>query len=533
MASNFMTFKTLLGKRVQEGGKIPSFVLKNNSDLGQAFDRVVTSEKVLENETPGQTTERYIDEICESLGKEENSKVVSSFNDAVAAFTSKMKNAWDAVTAIKETGNELAAQMEKVVADQLSTNEFVSKHLNYSNLKADFPVFTWDGTKVMGSMQEIIKKVNALMTNEGEPSEELNMSLFNIIISDMSKYGSVTPLENYSEDARKAAIDALMQICQNIPAETVAIAVDAMTGVDTNCPVHKALGEIRNLAFAQSHLFENVKLFDNAITSFFPIYDLIITGQVVPIPSAKETIVENAKSLVKVLEIAAYYEYAQRTGVLREAFLLQGGMVNADTEEEFKKAGGTTKMIGEFIRYMYNDDMDKIPVTGIKSEPIVSSAASVSEKVSKDIANVSSRITLAKNMARTSAYRIVMRDYISKTIKREDENIDGGQLSTQIEQKMKAIIMPIVEDIRQYGVNFIDAAMNGIVGVQHPGSFVEHLFKELGAAYISATDNTDTVTAADLRQVDVRVMSKLIATFLADTLVEYVPEGTTGPLATA
>lgn len=526
MASNFMTFKALLAKRIHEGGKIPSFVLKNNSDLGQAFDRVVTSEKVLEGETPDQTTARFIDEICETLGKDDNAKVISSFNETIAAFTSKMKNAWDAVTAIKETGNELAAEMEKVVADQLANNEFVSSHLNYSNLKADFPVFTWEGTKAMGSMQEIIKKVNGLMTNEGEPSSELNMSLFNIIISDMSKYGNVTPLENYSEDARKAAIEALMQICQNIPAETVAIAVDALTGVDTNCPVHKALGELRNIGFAQTNLFENIKLFDGAITSFFPIYELIISGQVTPIPSAKETIIENAKSLVTVLEIAAYYEYAQRIGVLREAFLLQGGMVNADTEEEFKKAGGNTKMIGEFVRYMYEDDLNKIPVTGIKAEPIISSAANVSEKVAKDIANVSSRITLAKNMVRTSAYRIVMRGYIGKLIKRENEGIDGGQLSAQVERKMKEVVVPIAEDIRQYGINFIDAAMNGIVNVQHPGSFVQHLFKELGAAYISATDNTDTVTAADLRQVDVRVMAKLITTFLADTLVEYIPEST-------
>jgi len=235
-------------------------------------------------------------------------------------------------------------------------------------------------------------------------------------------------------------------------------------------------------------------------------------------------VISNAKKLVTVLEIAAYHEHIQRTTVFSQAVLLPGGLVNSDIEEEFKKAGGTTKMLGEYVRFMYNDNLSAIPVMGIKVGDIVSGAATVSEKVAKDIANVSSRIKLAKNMANTSAYRMVMRDYISKYLKRTEEGTDMGKIAAKVEDNMKGKILPIVENIRQYNVNFVDAAMNGIVAVQYPGSFTEHLFHELGAAYISATEQNSTITAEDLHQVDISVISRLICTFLTDNLVEYIPE---------
>ena len=78
-------------------------------------------------------------------------------------------------------------------------------------------------------------------------------------------------------------------------------------------------------------------------------------------------------------------------------------------------------------------------------------------------------------------------------------------------------------NIRQYNVNFLDVTMNAIVAVQYPKTFTEHLFNELGAAYINMTESNGNITTADVRQIDVAVISKLILTFLADNLVEYLP----------
>lgn len=532
MASNLATFKALLSKHVDGGQPLPNVILKEDNDLGQAFARVVSKEQVKDGETPGQTTGRYIDEVCSSLGDEQNAPATAAFGETVSLFTTKIKNAWNNVSGIRDTGRELASQMEKIASDQLTTNEFVAKHLNYAKLSTDFPVFDWNGTKVMGSINEVIRNINALATHNGEPSDQINANLFNILISDMTKFGQIQDVA-MTEESRKAAIECLLNVCQTSTAGDIEIVVDAITGINKNCPIHARLCQLRDLGQMQGLLFDTVKLFDGAISSMFPILELITSDQVVPVPTAKESVVANAKAITTVLELACYFEYMQRTSVFKDALLLQGGLVNADCQEAFKTAGGTTQMLAEFVRFMYADDKMKIAVTGVKGQAILDGATAVADKVKKDIANVESRVALAKNTARQAAYRIVMRDYISKMLKRVNPDDSAEDVSAQTEGYMKSVIAPITENIRQYNVNFIDAAMRGIVDVEHKGSFTAHLFNELGAAYISATEQNGNITAEDLRQVDVSVIAKLVVTFLVDNLVSVVPAGTNGPVVTA
>jgi len=532
MASNLATFKALLVGHIDAGKEAPSVILKEDNDLGQAFSRVVTSEQPQEGETVGQQAGRYLDEICATLGQEENAEANKKFAETADLFTSKIKNAWSTVEGVRETGKTLAADMEKIASEQLTANEFVSKHINYSQLISDFPIFGWDGTKIMGSINDVVRHVNGLMTQGEEVSDQVNRNLFNIIIADMTKFGQIEDV-SVTEETRKAAIDALSAICQNTPTGDIENVIDAVTGINKNCPICSRLSQLGNVSVAQTMMFDNITLFDGVITSFFPVLELIVSGQVDPVPTSKETVVENAKKLIVVLELAAYYEYMHRTTTFRESLLLQGGLINSDLNESYKQAGGTAQMLAEFIRFMYADDAKKIPVMGIKSQSIIDGAATVAEKVKKDIANVESRVALARNTARTAAYRIVMRDYIGKKVRRDNPEIEGNLMATKVEEFMKARIVPIVENIRQYNVNFIDAAMNGIVAVEYPNTFVEHLFKELGAAYISATEENGNITAADLRQADVAVIAKLVCTFLVDHLVEVVPDGTDAPVANA
>ena len=519
MASNLMTFRQLLAQYVDTGKPVPNFILKDDSNLGQAFARVAMSEHANEGETAGQTAGRYLDEICDSLALEENKEAVDAFNDTVSVFVSKVKNAWDNVGAIRETGRNLAADMEKVTNDQLQNNEYVKKHLNYSQLPSDFPVFTWEGTKAMGSIRDVIKRVNGLVTTDGvEASDELNHGLFNLVIYKMDQYGQVEDVQ-INEEARTAAISALLEVCQGAPAGTIENVVDAVTGISKRCPVHEALTSLRDLAYQQTHMIDCIKTFDDAITSFFPVLDLIICEQVIPIPSNKETVIENAKKIVTVLEIAAYFEYMKRTTYLSQVLLMQGGLINGDLEEEFKKAGGTSTMLAEYIRFMFADDTCKIPVSGATIKNIVDGADNISAQVKKDIANVESRVALARNTARTTAFRIVMRDYLTKRAARNEES-DPAKVAAQVEYTMKEKIVPIVEVIRQYDVNFVDAAMRAVVTTQYPESFTAHLFDKLGTAYINATEMNGDISDADLRQIDVRVISKLVLTFLVDHLVE-------------
>lgn len=528
MASNLATFRALLAKRVDDKLPIPNVVLKDNSDLGHAFARVVTVENPKSDETAGQTVGRYLDEICASLEKDENKEAVEMFDETAAAFTMKVKNAWSAVDGVRETARQMATDMEKITSDQLNADAFVSKHASYNRLSEDFPTFEWNGTKVMGSMSDVITRVNGLMTaKDAQVSSEIDRSLFNIIISDMSKYGKLEDVE-INEETRKAAIEALSGICQTSTAGDIEAAVDMLTGINKVCPIWTRLDQLKNLGQAQVMMFKNITDFDAFITSFYPIMELVTSDQVTPIPTAKEGVIENAKKIITLCDIACYYEYMQRTTIYRESCLLPGGIINADTKEDFTSSGGTMEMLAQFVRFMYKDDKSKIPVMGIKAKPIVDGSAKVAELVRKDIASVEGRVALARNNARTAAFRIVSRDYISKKVKHNNPDATGTEIASSVEDLMAIKIRPIVESVRQYNVNFMDAAMNAIVAVEYQGTFVEHLFKELGAAYISATEANGNVTAEDIRQADVSVIAKLISNFLVDKLVDVLPEGATG-----
>lgn len=523
MASNLCTFKQLLAAHVGSGKPLPNVILADGNELGQAFSRLVMTDQPKEGETPGDTAARYLDEICASLGMEENQEACKAFEETVGVFTTKIKNAWDTVSAIRDTGRELAGEMERICSDQVSKNEFVSKHLNYNQLKTDFPVFSWDGTKIFGSITDVIKTVNSLATADKENvSEEINADKFNIITLDMSKFDQIEDV-NVSEESRQAAIDSISALGLGVTAGDIENVVDAVTGINKNCPVVQALSSLKDVANAQIHLFSNIKLFDSAITSFVPVLDVIISEQVDPIPASKEIVIANAKRILTVLQIAAYYEYMQRTTAFRESILLQGGLVNEDQFAQFKEAGGTVTMLAEFIRFMYADDASKIPVAGIKIKPIIDGAAAVSERVKKDIANVEGRVAIAMNLARSIAFKIVIRDYFTKQFTRKNEGADPNAVSAYVADAMAKCAMPIVDAIQQYHVNFVDASMNAIVNSEYKGSFTEHLFKELGAAYISATEQNGNITAQDLRQVDVSVIAKLICKFVVDNLVVVSP----------
>ena len=524
MESDLVQFRSLLVNKVDSGYQIPPMVIKDNSDLGQSFARIAMSEKAQEGETEGQKAGRYLDEICNTLGEEANAEVVSTLAETTQLFTTKVKAAWDNITAIRENARTLATEMEKTKSDLVAANEFASSHMNYQNLKSDFPVFAWDGTKAMGSIKTVIAKVNGYVTTNGsEPSEEINSNLFTLVISNMSKYDQVERI-NVTEESRQAAIDLFKQICQNSPAGNIEKVVDLVTGIAPTNEVSETLSKLQQISYAQVNLVSVVKAFDEAITSLYPVLELITSDQVNPFPANTDTVKANAAKLISVLEIAAYYEYMVRTFRLNTALLLQGGIINGDLEEDFKKAGGTVQMLGEYVRFMYQDDMSKIPSTGVTISGITDGSANVSERVAKDIANVASRVTMALNNAKTSAYRIVMRNYIAKQVQRVDEGASAAEVASRVSRYMDTVVAPICDDIRQYNVNFVDAAMNAIVKIQFPGSFTEHMFTELGAAYLATTEQNGNVTATDVRFANVSVIAKLICTFLVDNVVEFVPQ---------
>ena len=523
--ANLAKFRSNIVAYVNNHGGLPQVVLSQKTDLGQAFSAVVCAEKKIEGESDGDAAGRYVDEFCSILGKEEYQNTVRLFDDTTAAFAEKIKSAIASIEGIRDKARDLAADMGRATDSILAKNEFYQKNIVYNEMRTDFPVFEWGATKLWGTKETLAKDVNALVVAEGqEVPTDLDARLYAIIAApqSMTRFvgGQMTPMP-ITDETRSALVDQLTVALAGMSGLEITNALDTLLGI-------KGYGDERAIiekpaSNNPADLFANVKRLDKFVLSVYPVAEAIADGRVQLDDSLKEKLLTSAKRFIIFCKIAAYYEMMQRTTVFRDAFLLQRGMVNSDTREAFVNAGGTTQMIANYIRKMYKDDTGLIPVMGIRGDTIVNADSAIADEVAEMTNNVMTRVNAARASARASAFRMVANNYISTRFDADhsdDQTVTPLTRSTYVESKMHDVALPIADAIKQYGVNFVEASINLIVGTDYAGTFVEHLQKKLGAAYMSLVNTSINISNDDIRCVEAGVIAELIVSFVVDKIVE-------------
>lgn len=520
--ANLARFKSLIALEVKNSGGLPCVTLKQSTDIGQAFSRIVSLDNRQEGESDADAAARYVDELCKALNDPANKEALDLFEQTCSAFAGKIKTAWQSLIGIKEQAKELGGEMEKRSQDLVSKDSYVSTNAKFIQLSEDFPVFSWDGTKLMGTVNDVARDVNGLVVaDSAEIPTNLDMRLFNIVIATLEKYTAIVPV-NLDEDGRTALIDQLKELCPDLSAGAVADCVDYTLGIRMFSDVY---GLLKNIASNQAtDLFSTIKVFDQFICNMYPVSDAIVSDQVHMTNEAMEQIRVNATALINFCKVAAYYEAMQRTSVFKDSLLLQGGLVNSDLKESFEQAGGNNSMIARHIRFMYNDEMDRIPAMGVRSEAIIKADTVATEKVEENIKAINGRINLTKTNARVTAFKAVAMEYLSKKIKNTNPSIGQLGLSNQINDVMNKVGLKIADTIRQYNVCLVEASLDLIISSEYEGTFVSLLKNRLGAAYLALADNAqDEVTDDKIRNAEVGVVADLICEFVAAKMIDVVP----------
>ena len=518
--ANLAKFRSMLSAAAETDRGLPGVELKQTTDLGQSFARLVSLDNRHQGETDADLTGRYVDTFCNSLATPTNKIALELFDQTCEAFAAKVKAAWNSLAGIKEQAREISEEMEALASKFANNDSYVVSNSKFLQLSEDFPVFNWDGTKILGAKNDIARDVNALIITPAENGAmpevptRLDQRYLDIVTNSLEQYTAVAPVV-LPEETRTALIDQLANVCSETPRSAIEACVDYMS-----C-IRKYVDEYNTLKYISKSpangVFDAVKKFDNFITVNFPILDALVSGQVNVGVEAIEQLKTNANSIINFCKIAAYYEIMQRDTVYSDSILLQGGLINSDQQEFFEQNGGNKAMIARHIRMMYRDDTSVIPAMGIRSQAILDSDASVTKTVEEDIATIKSRISLTKTNARVNAFRIVARDFIEK------HEPDAQKRSLEATKKMELFGNRIAEAVRQYNINFMDAALDLIVSEGYKGTFVELLKNRLGSAYLALVNNSvGEINNDGIKCAEVGVIADLVCEFVVNKMVNVV-----------
>lgn len=515
--ANLARFKELLAARVDAQHTLPPVVLKQNTEIGNAFGRVVTLDNRLEDETDGQMVDRYVVEICDSLNEEVNKDAGDSLDQAIELFSGKFRQALADIDSIREIAKQLATDTENEVAKYLATNKYVSENTKFLTLSEDFPVFTWEGAKTIGWTAYVIETVNSIgLATDVEPKKEIDQARLNFVCSILESEIKVNLVE-IEDEARTVLVENAKEVCGDLSAEAVTEVMNYILGRDSFDRVFVALQKQETASASEN--FERVKMFDEFILKTYPVCDAAITDQLALPEDKKDEIKKNAEAIAKFCTICAYYEIMMRTTMFSDRIVLSGGVINGDVKDQFEADGGTNLMIANYIRRFYNDERSQIPMVGIRPSTIIESASDVAIAVAADIAKIRARIQIETVNANESCFVRVARDYAMKKYSREFPEATAEQVTIFTSDTYKTIIKDIATNIRQYDICFVDAAIAFIIALDYAGTFVEHLQKSLGAAYVAKAELNSNITAADIKVTDMHVIAKLVATWVADKLI--------------
>ena len=518
--ANLLGFRSMLADKAAADKGLPGVCLRCSTDLDIALARLINVDNRREDESDSQVTTRYVDEICDSISSPENAEVADKLNAVIKAFYDKIKGTTNKINEIRASAKTLAETMEKAKTEYLAKDPYVSTHLNLVNVSLDYPTWEWSGLKLLGGTTYIQERIGGHLVSSGvEPPKEFNYRLFVNACETIGSKVSLSPVE-ISEESKEKLIDTIVDaLGGDLSKEEVSSVVDVLTVARSINGV--VLDMQRLVGMNPADLFERVKEYDQFICKYYPVTEAISDKRVVLEDSVKG-IADNADKLRLLCEFMAYYEAMERETVFRQAILLQGGLLNADTKEEYASAGGTNVMIAHYLRYMYKDDASKIPARGISGKVIIESAAHNEKVVKADISNITNRIAIATTKARCDAFKVVAHRYFINKVDRDSPDATGGEKATAIEDYTMTIAKKIGQRILHHDISFVDAALMLIIESDYKGTFVEQMYNKLGTAYLAKINSVEggNVSDADLQVAGMTVVSEMISSFVVDKLID-------------
>jgi hypothetical protein len=511
----------MLADRAAADQGLPMVVLKCCTDFDIDLQRLINVDNRQEGESDSQVVTRYIDEICDSLTSPEFAGIAEKIQSVITAFSDRIKGATNSIKDIRATAKELAEYMDKGKTEYLAKDPYVATHLNLTNVSVDFPTWEWNGPKLLGGSTYIKERVGGQIVGKGiEPPQDFDYRKFVNGCETISTKTTLEPVDAQPEVIEKVVDATVDALGGESTKEEVADVVAVLFGVKS------VRGYVLNLerivGMSPADLFSRVKEYDQFICKHYPVVEAVVEGHVAIPEACAEKVKENAEKLRTICEFMAYFEAMERETVFKSAILLQGGLLNSDAQAEYNDAGGTPLMIAHYLRYMYKDDVNKVPARGISGKVIIESAAHNEKIVKADISNITSRIAIATTRARGEAFKTVAHRYVCNKIDRERPDAPAGEKAVAIERIMASTVKNISGRILHHDIAFLDAALMLIVECDYTGTFVEQMYNKLGTAYLAKINAAEDgkVSDLDLQVAGMEVVAEMVSGFITNKLVD-------------
>lgn len=518
--ANLAGFRQMLADVAAADKGLPQVNLRCRTDFDIDLARIINVDNRRDDESDAQVVQRYIDEICDAIASPENENIRKNLDTIIKAFTERIKGTTNAINEIRASARTLAETMEKAKTEYLAKDPYVSTHLKLTDVSIDYPVWEWNGPKLLGGTTYIKERVAGHLVSDGvEPPKDFDYRLFVACCESISRQITFNTVD-IADDKLSSVIDAVVDaLGGEITKDEATDVVSILTGSRSIAGV--ILDMQRLVGMNPADLFSRIKEYDQFICKNYPVVEAVTDGRVA-LDEAAKGISENAESLRLLCEYMAYFEAMERETVFRQSILLQGGLLNSDAQQEYSDAGGTPVMIAHYLRYMYKDDATKIPARGISGKVIIESAAHNEKVVKADISNITNRIAIATTKARGEAFKVVAHRYFINKVDREMQEATAGEKATKVEALTTSIAKMISRRILDHDIAFVDAALMLIVESDYSGTFVEQMYTKLGAAYLAKINTAENgnVSELDLQVAGMSVISEMISGFVADQLLE-------------
>lgn len=516
--ADLVNFKQGLMVYAEQHNSLPNIVLSQATDLGQAANGVIGVDNRSEGESAAALVGRYVDEFAAAFTDESNSEMVSIFNEVVEVCSDKLIHVFTKIAGVKEHATSLSGEMEKTVQQMLARDPFVSAHAGVSTINVDFPIHEWCAVGAVGSNAYIIGKVNGSVTVESaEVPETFSMHHFKLACDNLKDAEPIKDIE-FSEESKTAFVNAIHEATSDVSINVIKEGVDCLT-------ISKQLNVVVNALASKdidpSKIYTTIQFFSNMINCLVIVTDVIQSGTVEVSNSSKDALDENIEKARMMCVLMAYYIAMHRETSYKDAILLPDGSLNKDNLDAFYQGGGNNQMVAHYIRAMFKDDLNSIPVRGVPADSIVKSATALEERVKKDIANVEGRIAVATTQARVAAFKHISSVYLKEELKQRFGDKDDVTLGA-IYRKVEAHVFPaICNAITMYNITFLDATLSMIMESSYVGTFAYAVFKKLGAAYINRANIGGTIDQAAIDIVEIGVITDIVSEFVISKLCCY------------
>jgi hypothetical protein len=498
------TFGSLLLNHIQTRGCLPELVVNQQTTLSLIMkalqERTVDNRETDEEAAVWSVIEDFVKALGEAFFAEQAEETLEGM---VAAFESKIREAFDDLKIIRDTVDALTQLIDNSIAGMIAQDPFLSTNMNTVHVaEPEYVRVPWVNIYTVNNSEEtIVTTVNDMVpryAGRTETSPEIMAAVRTQFVEQIT--GNCTDV-----DLGQETIDRILQELSEKhsgPAEAYRPYLMALT------IARKGETFFADRARRFSNMINPVETITEAFALLTPLKQTIDQlNETVLSSQSKNQMLNNIAFANRLLMMAAYYLIHCRRVAYVNTILLPTGQLNADVLDAFREKGGSLLKLAQHVKFFYPEDKLAKTAGGVTVDAVIDSESVIKERVEKDTRDVKLRVQTELQRIASSAYARIFRRYVAEQQAMEspvEPLIDKGRVADLIVISAESLPKTTVED----------ALYDLLMKVYYTDKFVVVLHRRLGAEMTKELALASDVDENQIRLIEARVLTAMITEFI-------------------